>query len=334
MASDLRTTLGPLALALVFACNAGSAQDDGFDFTAGTQGSGAATGTSGTSTGADSSAGDTVAPPATDSGSDTGADSGSGSSTTEDLPPAVPCTGVDVLFVVDNSEPMIEEQIRLRSSAVAFVQQLGTAIPTLTDDIQVGVITTDDDLLVQANAVDCGPYEGGNPWMLGSSKNLMTELDCALNVGVGGSPNERPMQMLAGAFADEQLEPGGPHNGFLREDALLVIVLVTNEEDEIEADTMWGSPGDPPQWSEQLAALKGGWANDIVVYSLVGLEEPNACAGPWDGTQGAQHAPRLIEFTEAFPLGAVGDVCEQEYASFLLGVVPGAAAACDGYIPP
>lgn len=314
---------------MLVACNPSSG-DDGFDFSTdsngpgGTQGSGSGSGTAGSETGAPT-------------GDSTGGTDDSGDvsgSTTEDLPPAVPCTAVDVLFVVDNSEPMIEEQIRLRATALAFVQQVQASIPTLLEDIQIGVITTDDELMLQANAEPCGPYEGGNNWMISSSTALQTELECALSVGIAGSPNERPMDMLLGALSDDNLVPGGFHSGFLREEALLVVVIATNEEDELEIDTSWGSAGDPPAWVESLASRKGGYVNDIVVLSLVGIPEPNACLGPWDGTEGAQLAPRLIEFTESFPQGAVGDACEPEYASFLLGVVPGVTAACAGYIPP
>ena len=38
----------------------------------------------------------------------------------------------------------------------------------------------------ETDAAVCGPYEGGNNWMLSSSTVLQTELGCALNVGVAG----------------------------------------------------------------------------------------------------------------------------------------------------
>lgn len=320
-----RAWVGVVALPL--GCNS-AASDDGFDFstesnglttTAGSTGSGDETGTGGESTG------DTTA----------GTDDGSGSeSSTGELPPAEPCTAVDIIFVVDDSEPMAEEQARLQAAALAFVQQVQTSIPTLLEDVQIGVLTTDDELFVQANAEPCGPYEGGNNWMVSSSTALATELSCALGVGVAGSPNERPMDMLLGSLSDDNLAPGGFHSGFLREEALLVVVLATNEEDEFEVDTSWGSAGDPPQWVETIAGRKGGWTQDVVVLSLLGIPEPNACLAPWDGTEGAQHAPRLIEFTESFPQGAVGDICADEYGTFLASVVPGVTAACAGYIPP
>jgi hypothetical protein len=316
--------------ALLLACSAGGG-DDGFDFSTETNGLGTAAPTGGTTEatqGSESSAGTTAM---ADSG--TGTDGASESSTGES-PPAVPCTGVDLVFVVDNSEPMLEEQQRLRTAALGFVQAIVAGIPTLVGDVRVGVITTDDDQFVQANEVACGPFEGGNTWMLASSTVLATELDCALSVGIAGSPNERPMDMLFGSLSDENLMPGGFHGGFLREDALLVVVLVTNEEDDLELDTAWGSAGDPADWAQALAGRKGGWAQDVVVLSLLGIEEPNACPLPWDGLEGAQPSPRLVELTESFPQGAVGDICAEDYAAFLLGVVPGVSAACANYTPP
>lgn len=322
-----------LLLPLVPACTAG-ARDDGFDFA--TESNGPVTAVPGSSTADDTvgseGSGSTTA--ASEDGGDTGTSDGADSSSGDDLP-IEPCTAVDILFVVDDSEPMLEEQLRLQAAALAFVQQVTASIPTLMSDLHIGVITTDDELLVQAtDAAVCGPYEGGNNWMVSSSTTLQTELECALAVGVGGSPNERPMDMLRGALSDANLMPGGFHNGFLREQALLVVVLVTNEEDELERDTSWGSMGEPAEWVETLASRKGGYEKDVVVLSLVGIEQPNACEGPWDGTVGAQVAPRLIEFTEAFPQGAVGDVCALEYGTFLQGVVPGVTAACANFTPP
>lgn len=323
--------LGAGFLALLAACNAGGS-DDGFDFSTESNGLPVTGGSSGTTEATVGS--DTVAEATAVADSSTGP-AGASESSTGEPPPAVPCTGVDLVFVVDDSAPMLEEQIRLRSAALAFVQQVAASIPTLEGGINIGVITTDDDLFVQANAEPCGPYEGGSNWMVSSSTVLGTELDCALAVGVAGSPNERPMDMLIAALADDNLAPGGFHDGFLREGALLVVVLVTNEEDEFEVDTSWGSAGDPATWVEAVASRKGGWVHDVVVLSLLGTEKPNACPEfQWDGTEGAQVSPRLIEFTESFPQGAVGDVCAQEYATFLLGVVPGVAAACDNYTPP
>lgn len=313
-----------------------ASSDDGVDSMTESGGTGGTGGTAGSEdTGGTATSAPT--PAETSTGADSGSsEGGSESSTGEEPPPAEPCTAVDIIFVVDNSDPMLEEQLRLLGASYAFVQGVQGSIPTLVEDIHIGVITTDDDLFVQAGGLDCaeGLYEGGLPWMISSSTVLQAELECALAVGAEGSPDERPMDMLRDALSDDNLAPGGLHNGFLREDALLVVVLATNEEDEHEEDTLWGSDGDPADWVAAIADRKGGWVNDVVVLSLLGTPKPNACPEfQWDGTEGAQVSERLIEYTESFPQGAVGDICSPEYATFMLGVIPGVAAACAAYTP-
>lgn len=322
----------PLAL-VVAACTA-EPGGDAFDFSTETNGTAGTAGTAGTSGTAGASSGSGTTGATTTAPADSSSGSGGSESSTGQVP-VVPCAGVDLVFVVDNSPPMLEEQNSLRGVALAFVQQIAGSIPTLVEGINIGVITTDDDRFVQANAMACGPYEGGNNWMLSSSTVLQTELDCALNVGVEGHSNERPMDMLIGSLSDENLMPGGFHAGFLRDDALLVVVLVTNEEDDFEKKASWGSAGDPPDWVAAVAGRKGGYEKNVVVLSLIGIDKPNACPDfQWDGNLGAELSPRLQEFTESFPQGAVGDICAQEYATFLLGVVPGVVAACGNYSPP
>lgn len=326
-------------LSLLLAC--GGDDGGGFDFMSGTQGTGIGPGTGGgtaeASGGSGSGSGDTTGAPVDtgDSGPAPGSTgSETGGSETEDLP-TVPCTAIDVVFVVDNSDTMIEEQLRLVGTASAWIDQVNGQTPSVIDDVRVGVITTDNPIFVQSDGAGmaCGPYASGEPWMtLGPT--LATELGCALSQGVAGDPDERPMDMIQEALSDDNLAPGGAHAGFLRDDALLLIVLLTDEEDDLERDTQWGSEGDPPDWIDAIAAKKEGHLGNVVVVSLVGHEKPNACpAFQWDGVDGAEIAPRLIELTDAFPQGAVGDICQAEYATFLFGIVPGVAAACNGFTP-
>jgi hypothetical protein len=323
-----------VALALTLAVTACSAETEtnGFDFDGGTAGpmtTGESNGESGDTTAVGSTG--EVDDGAESSGGQGDESGGSESTTGESVEP---CTALDVVFVVDNSDTMIEEQIRLRGAANAFMTQLADQMPEIMGDMHIGVITTDEPQFVVADAEPCMPYASGLPYMT-FGPTLGAELDCALDVGVAGDPNERPMDMLRGALSDELLMPGGFHDGFVREDALLLVVLVTDEEDDVEAVTQWGSDGDPDEWSAALADLKGGHAHDIVVLSLVGRDKPNECpAFQWDGEDGAEPAPRLIAFTDAFPNAGTGDVCRQEYATFLLDQVPTVVDACADFTPP
>lgn len=322
-----------IGIALLCACKAG---DDGdFDFGDGTTGpdpvTSATVPTDDGSTGAvdESSDGDSDT-----SGAAESEESGDESSTGE--PPMVtPCTTVDILVVIDNSDTMTEEQAKLTTAIAPFVTLVQSQLPGVMGSIHVGVLSTDaPELVTSTPAATCVPYATGASWMA-PGDTLITELGCATALGVDGDPDERPMQMISDALTPEMNGVDGANEGFLREDGPLVIVLVTDEEDDYEEETEWGSPGDPADWIEAVTAMKDGWEQDVVVLSLIGTEKPNACPEfQWDGSEGAEIAPRLREFTESFPRNAVGDVCAAEYGTFLDGVVPQIVQACQNYVMP
>lgn len=256
----------------------------------------------------------------------TGATSGSTGS-----PEAVPCAAIDVLFVVDDSSTMTEEQVRLSAAAPNFIAAMRAKLPDVAV-VHIGVISTDSPAL-GVSAGRCGPFVGGLDFMT-QDDNLSLSLGCAAQVGVVGSPDERPMEMLLAAVDDLANEPGGLNSGFVRKPALLVAVIVTDEEDDHEFDPAWGSEGDPADWFAGLTAIKDGYAEDIVVLSLIGTPAPNACPPfQWDGKTGAEPAARISGFTAMFPFGRVGDACAPSYDAFLLDAVPVVAEACGGFIP-
>lgn len=283
----------------------------------------------------------TTAPPMPDD-STTGDATSTGDTSTDttgpitgglDIDPAdvVPCTAMDVLFVVDNSSTMAEEQVRLSAAASNFIAAVRTKL-TDVDDLHIGVISTDTPSLA-TSATRCGPFASGLGFMTPDDK-LAVSLVCAAQVGVTGNPDERPIDMLLAAVDDLANEPGGLNSDFVRKDALLVVVLVTDEEDDHELDPAWGSAGDPPDWFTGLTAIKDGLAGDVALLSLIGTQPPNACPEfQWDGKDGAEPAARLAEFTDMFPFGRVGDVCAASYDQFFLDSVAVIADACANFVP-
>jgi hypothetical protein len=244
---------------------------------------------------------------------------------------AVPCTAIDVLFVVDDSSTMAEEQVRLSAAAPGFIAAMRAKLPDVAV-VHVGVIATDSPAL-SVSAGKCGPFVSGLGFMT-QDDDLSASLVCAAQVGVAGSPDERPMEMLLAAVDDLANEPGGLNSDFVRKPALLVAVILTDEEDDHEVDPAWGSEGDPADWFAGLTAIKDGHAQDIVVLTLAGMAAPNACPPfQWDGKTGAEPAPRLAEFTAMFPFASVGDACAPSYDAFLLDAVPVVADACASFIP-
>jgi hypothetical protein len=267
------------------------------------------------------------------------------------------CKKVDLLFVIDNSVSMANEQGNLVSSFPGFIEAMREQLAD-TQGYHVGITTTDiytpslecaepGSLVVRTGGDDssdeeCGPYAEGGRYMT-EADDLENVFSCAAQVGVGGDIDERPITMMLSALSDDQNGAGGCNEGFLRDDALLVVVLITDEEDDVEEGhcesgfppAQDGSGGEPPGWFEGLAAVKDGNEKSIVVLSLVGpssgrmCPELDFCSG---ATDGAEVANRLIEFTEMFTYGFVGSVCEP-YGPFFEEAISGIASACNEFMP-
>jgi len=116
----------------------------------------------------------------------------------------------DILFVVDNSCSMSQEQVDLSDNAEEFVDKLignGT-------DFQISVITTDSSDPVSTFITE-DTVEAGKA------------LADAVKVGTDGYAFEMGQEM-----AKNSLELGGPlGKGFVRDDATLSIVVVSDEDD-------------------------------------------------------------------------------------------------------
>ncbi len=203
------------------------------------------------------------------------------------------------------------------------------ALPVAACDMSYGSGRIADGL-----GAGCGIADGRR-YMLDSQPDLAATFECAASVGVGGDGDEKPMHAAIAAASQPANAPGGCNAGFLRDDALLVLVFITDEEDDPEGGAD-GSPGGPHDWYDAIVAAKRGDPESVVVLGLVGDGNlPGAlCPTPWDpGADGAEPAPRLQEFVRLFPRGALGSVCAVDYAPFFFEAVGVIDAACDAFRP-
>jgi hypothetical protein len=319
--------------ALLTACSADPAESHvGFDSDNGGDSSESSGDSDADSSGPDDTSGTDDGEPASPQRFDLGA---------PDVGQDAPCGQVDVLFVIDNSASMADEQANLVASFPGFITGIESILPSA--DYHVGVITTDANewngtgchrigaLTVATGGeassdAQCGPYASGHRFMT-AQDDLERAFSCAAQVGIEGSGVERPMDAIAAALDPLAADLAVCNSLFLREGALLVLVLITDEEDDGD------SVGGPAEWKQNLLAAKGD-EDGIVVLGLVGHDKPNACiAEQWDGMAGAEIAPRLIEFTESFAHGEVGDVCAPSYAEFFTDGIVGIADACHVVVP-
>lgn len=264
------------------------------------------------------------------------------------------CQKVDLLFVIDNSGSMHDNQVNLIASFPSLVQAMQDSLVDV-DDYHVGVVGTDDyfgnedgcqtigALVTQtqgehSSASTCGPFVGGR-YMTDDEPDLAAAFSCAAQMGSEGADRERPMEALFTALnpaVNPDFPLDGCNDGFLRDDALLVIVLVTDTDDEwnFGGGFLPQSPGEPDDWFEWVVAAKGGVETNISLLALIGTPDDQGYAHPCENGGNEQTGTRIIEFVDKFSYGSVASVCTPDYGEVFeerIGVIE---SACEGFIPP
>lgn len=178
-----------------------------------------------------------------------------------------------------------------------------------------GITTTQD-------GTDCG-FTSGGAYMLDSQPDLAQAFECAARVGATGDPAERVMLSALDAIGTLN-GPGQCNEGFLRDDAILVVTLIT----DTDAHT-WA--GDPQEWVDAMVEAKNGDEAAVVAIGFLGdTDLPN----PVCQTPDRQPSPRLRQWAESFTHGQWQSVCTPDYAPFFAEAVSVIDTACDDFIPP
>ena len=271
-------------------------------------------------------AGETVEP---DDGFSPGDDGASGGT----------CPKVDLLFVIDNSSSMAKEQENLAQSIEGFVDGITSTLPEGTD-LHLGVVTTDayelnasgcndiGDLVTQTGEGVCGDW--GERRFMTSDDDLAAGFACAARVGIEGSNDEHPIEAALRALSPENAAPGACNEGFSRNDALLILVIISDEDDAPALEPGYtGSPGEPLEWAAQLVAARGGYQGNIVVLGILAVSPPNLCEGVMP-----QPSERIAEFTRSFTYQGIADVCAPDYAPLFDNALGTVYSACGDFNPP
>lgn len=178
---------------------------------------------------------------------------------------------------------------------------------------------------------DC-MFASGARYIDGSEPDLSATFECAAQVGVSSyAGTERPMEAMVQAVT-ASTEAATCNEGFLRDDAILVVTFITDED-----DNFGDSAGTPAGWKQALISAKNGDENAIVVLGLFGdNDQPGAiCQALGSGTDGAEPSPRLREFVDSFgDKGFFGSVCAPSYDDFFQQAVGLIDVTCDEFIPP
>lgn len=269
-----------------------------------------------------------------------------------DARPAEACSKMDILFIVDDSGSMSEEQTNLATNFPNFIDVLDNYTTGSGDqlDYRVAVTTTGRDVSYTisiggfnlpfnesgdngAFRQDCGMTRR---WLERSDANVGSTFACAAQVGTGGPSLE--MQLLTMDWALHQRVADGTNAGFLREDALLAIVILTDEDDCSREDNNFVITSDscnptPPEvltigsYLTKLDTLKGErgrWATAVIAG-------PTSCSSTFGD---AIEARRLKEFVSATGENAVfSSICDGNLAASLQDALDTFSAACESFPP-
>jgi hypothetical protein len=191
-------------------------------------------------------------------------------------------------------------------------------------------VTTDQ------NGMSCN-FASGSNYILADQPNISDTFACAATVGIAGNYGELMIDSMLRALSEDNLEAGGCNEGFIREDAILVITLITDEEEKTTTQDQ-GSMGDPPDWKARVMAVKGDNETAVLVAGFIGdTGQPGAICEPMTGNSvdGAQESPRLREFVTSFgdEHSLLASVCEPDYAPAFKEMVDKIAVACDNWTP-
>jgi hypothetical protein len=153
----------------------------------------------------------------------------------EQAPPVPAAVRTDILFVIDDSGSMNQEQTNLQTNLGNFIQGLKDS--PVANDFQLGVTTTSVQTFDGSFSTTAGrPYEQGAfvgtpKVLLGSSPTLVADFQSRVIVGTGGSGKEQPFWAMKLALSSPLIDAGGANEGFLRPGARLAIVILSDEDD-------------------------------------------------------------------------------------------------------
>ncbi len=198
---------------------------------------------------------------------------------------------MDVLLIVDNSCSMSEEQARLSSNVANIVEPFldrGT-------DFHLGVVSTDMIMNSQAGKLQTA---AGLRWVDQNTPDPVATAAQMIVLGTGGSADERGRDA---AYAAIEIHggAGGYNEGFIRPDADLAMIVISDENDHSSAV----GAAEFVNWAQMLKA------GPVVSFHSIVSPQPLCTSAAEEGTE-------YLGLTTAIG-GASTSICESDYSPLL-----------------
>jgi hypothetical protein len=253
------------------------------------------------------------------------------------------CRKVDFLFIVDNSGSMSAQQAQLLASFPGFITAMQDALAGVVDSYHVGVLTSDNysgnapgcttigDLVTQTSGWGaagqvCTPFAEGGRFAT-EQDDLEEKFPCMAQVGTDGSPIEQPVTALIASFDPSKTGPGDCNEGFLRDDAILVVVIVTDDP-PYDFDMDDAHPlTDTSMWYDDVISAKNGDPEALVVIGFIPWMNINCVFGG--------ESPNLIAFVDSFgKQGVKASICEPDFGPIFASTIETIVTTCENFDPP
>ncbi|MDP3153126.1 MAG: choice-of-anchor D domain-containing protein [Archangium sp.] len=201
---------------------------------------------------------------------------------------------VDILLVIDDSCSMGEEQAALATNFAAFMSSAATS----NGNWHIGVTTTD--IFTKKGVLE---RTSTNPATLTpTTPNVASLFAQKVQVGTTGAGYEQALAAMSLAITNPNRT--GANAGFLRTDAALAVVIVT--------DAVEQSPNSVGSYLATLRAAKGN-RSELVSVSVVGPFTPPSATCFTEGTVDPSRFQAAITSTG----GVRSDICTQDWATDL-----------------
>lgn len=198
---------------------------------------------------------------------------------------------IDVLFVIDDSCSMSDDQQQLGTNFESFI----SAFRANQVDFQLGAVTTDMRAMTRSGRLV-------TPFLTRRTPELPLAFRRMVTVGTRGSGTEQALAAARAAVTEPLLS--STNVNFIRPDADFALVFVGDEDDQSTVDI--------PAFAEQIRMMKG--ENGVTVAAALGLDTSFFC---WPGVLGGW---RIAQFTRRFGASSLLAICREDYADMLRAI--------------
>jgi hypothetical protein len=232
----------------------------------------------------------------------------SGEPYSEDFTQGLQSKKLDILFVVDNSGSMAEEQEKMGTKIDSFLS-------TLYDvDWQVAITTTDVSDGQFGLKGDLLNFEGTQSYLLTKNtpnymaafENTITREESFNCTGNCASGDEQPLRAAIQAIEKRDTR----NRGFFRDGADLGLLILSDE------DEMSTGPANATMPSEVISTFNSAWQDSkkLLTYGMVIMPGDTTC---FNTQGGVGHYGSFVTQLAILTSGLVGSICEDDYAPTL-----------------